>query len=227
MRRVEHMGRVERMRGSIATIAVIVPLLLALLVLAGPQTAHAQTAASEQYQNGVDLQVPVGPSDPAHSGLADNQEPPQTGSSQQVDPTDKAQDGVDPQVPVGPNDPAHPGLAAQPQQTFGPTLADVSPPALDSTQQTVQYLAQHLQQLLWAKQAADYQAQQQQQLQPSFIETGLASVAPDLASMLLESKCNNARIWIGAPDGSDPNDFGHDPLFGTTDFSDVAESCSM
>ena len=112
----------------------------------------------------------------------------------------------------------------------------VSPPVPSSSQQTTQYLAQYLQQLLYTQQAAAYLEQLLAAAAPptgqvglaAGIDPGLASVAPGIASILIEGNCNLNRTWTGAPDGSDPNAFGHDPGWpGISDFSDVAEACSM
>lgn len=122
---------------------------------------------------------------------------------------------------------------------FSAALGAASPSAPASSQQTVQYLTQHLQQLLWAKQAADYQAQQQQlRLQPylDHLTRLLAAAAPPAGQIGLgnvtsgsnsslapviapESNCVNAGLWLSssAPDGSDLDDF--------SDTDDVYENC--
>ena len=88
---VEGTGFVGQGRWNRLMRAAVSSSLAALLLVAGPGGAFAQTATQEQYAA-----------------------------------QDQYSDGGVQQAPVGPGDPAYPGLAAQPQQTFGQTLAGVS-----------------------------------------------------------------------------------------------------
>ena len=51
MRNVDQVGRVEQMKKDLITVAVIVPLLIAVLMVMGLREASAQSAAEDQYYN--------------------------------------------------------------------------------------------------------------------------------------------------------------------------------
>lgn len=166
----EEMSSMQRREWNLVVRVAVTTLLIATLLMASPGAAFAQSAVEDEYGDGSNQQVPVGPDDPAYPGLA-NPEPTQADPSQvpagpsvpqysdggdqqaPVGPEDPANPDVaspapsssqadSSQVPVGPSDPAYPGLASQPPETFEQSLAGILT-NLNSISQSLAILGQN------------------------------------------------------------------------------------